>query len=53
MDREVDHDRLATDMADGSLFLQGWRDGLSAYFTAEGATPLRRAAGAASEASSQ
>ncbi|MGH3899627.1 MAG: hypothetical protein ACRDTA_15570 [Pseudonocardiaceae bacterium] len=33
---------LLTDMGDGALFLQGWRDGPSAYLSPSDAVPLRR-----------
>ncbi|MGQ0718183.1 MAG: hypothetical protein ACT4NP_12920 [Pseudonocardiales bacterium] len=33
---------LVADMGDGSLFLEGWRDGPSAYLSPPDALPLRR-----------
>lgn len=33
---------LVADMGDGSLFLQGWQDGSSAYLSLADAVPLRR-----------
>lgn len=33
---------LVADMGDGSLFLQGWRDGPSAHLSRVDAMPLRR-----------
>ncbi|MCA1676366.1 MAG: hypothetical protein LC799_30715 [Actinobacteria bacterium] len=34
---------LVADMGDGALLLQGWRDGPSAYLTADDAGSLRHA----------
>lgn len=38
---------LVADMGDGSLFLQGWRDGPSAHLSPADAVPLRRELAAA------
>lgn len=38
---------LVSDMGDGSLLLEGWRDGPSAYLSPAGAAPLRRLLAAA------
>lgn len=38
---------LVGDMGDGSLFLQGWRDGPSAYLSPADAVPLKRELAAA------
>jgi hypothetical protein len=40
---------LVADMGDGSLFLQGWRDGPSAHLSPADAVPLRRELSAAFE----
>lgn len=43
----VPHSVLVSDMVDGSLLLEGWRNGPSAYLSPADAMPLRRQLAAA------